>query len=99
VLSRVVRQVGADWQHKYAHPIFLLETFVQQDRFTGTCYRAANWQRVGQTKGRTRQDAPDGKWRQAPLKDIYLYPLDPRFAEHLCGSTCPWNLQTLTPHP
>ncbi len=97
VLSRVVGQVGADWQRKYAHPIFLLETFVQRDRFTGACYRAANWQRVGQTKGRTRQDAPDGRWLQAPIKDIYLYPLDPRCAERLRGSTCPWNLQNLTP--
>jgi hypothetical protein len=97
VLSRVVGQVGADWQRKYAHPIFLLETFVQRDRFTGACYRAANWQRVGQTKGRTRQDAPDGRWLQAPIKDIYLYPLDPRYAEHLRGAACPWNLQTLTP--
>jgi len=97
VLSRVVRQVGADWQRKYAHPIFLLETFVQRDRFTGTCYRAANWQRVGQTKGRTRQDALEGQWLQAPIKDLYLYPLDPRCAERLRGSTCPWNLQNLTP--
>lgn len=97
VLSRVVRQVGADWQRKYAHPIFLLETFVQRDRFTGTCYRAANWQRVGQTKGRTRQDSLEGPWIQAPIKDIYLYPLDPRGAERLRGSTCPWNLQNLTP--
>jgi len=99
LLSQVVRQVGADWQRKYAHPIYLLETFVQRDRFAGTCYRAANWQRVGQTQGRTRQDAPDGKWQQAPRKDIYLYALDPRFAEHLRGSTCPWNLQTLNPPP
>jgi hypothetical protein len=97
LLSRVVQQVGADWQRKYAHPIWLLETFVQRDRFTGACYRAAHWQWVGQTKGRTRQDAPNGQWLQAPVKDIYLYPLDPRGAQRLRGATCPWNLQNLTP--
>jgi hypothetical protein len=83
VLSRVVRQVSADWQRKYGHPIYLLETFVQRDRFAGTCYQAANWLRVGQTKGRTRQDSPGGQHRQVALKEIYLYPLHPRFAERL----------------
>lgn len=83
VLSRVSRRVGSDWQRKYGHPIYLLETFVETDRFAGTCYRAANWMRVGQTKGRTRQDSLDGKQQQVARKDIYLYPLDPRFAERL----------------
>lgn len=83
VLSRVSRRVGADWQRKYGHPIHLLETFVETNRFRGTCYRAANWVRVGQTKGRTRQDSLEGKQQQVARKDIYLYPLDPRFAERL----------------
>ena len=87
VLSRVVGRVGADWQHKYGHPVYLLETFVQRDRFAGTCYRAANWLRVGQTKGRTRQDSPAGQRQQAAIKEIYLYPLHPRFAERLRGAT------------
>lgn len=83
VLSQVSRRVGADWARKYGHPLYLLETFVQTDRFTGTCYRAANWVRVGQTKGRTRQDSPAGQQQQVPRKDIYLYPLHPRFAQRL----------------
>jgi hypothetical protein len=83
VLSRISRRLSRDWQHKYGHPIYLLETFVEQDRFGGTAYRAANWVRVGQTKGRTRQDRPDGGWHQAPLKDIYLYPLHSDFRQHL----------------
>ena len=83
VLSQVSRRVGSDWQRKYGHPIYLLETFVQTDRFTGACYRAANWVRVGQTQGRTRQDSPEGKPQQVSRKDIYLYPLVPRFAERL----------------
>ena len=83
VLGRVARRINSDWQRKYAHPIDLLETFVERGRFAGTCYQAANWVRVGQTKGRTRQDAPDGQRYQAPIKDIYLFPLHRRFAQSL----------------
>jgi hypothetical protein len=89
VLSRVTRRLSSDWQSKYGHPIYLLETFVQRDRFAGTCYQAANWLRVGQTKGRTRQDSAEGKHHQAPQKDICLYPLHPHFAERLRGSKQP----------
>jgi hypothetical protein len=83
VLGLVQRRIGSDWQRKYGHPIYLLETFVERDRFAGTCYQAANWIRVGQTKGRTRQDAPDGQHQQVPIKDIYLFPLHRRFAQRL----------------
>jgi hypothetical protein len=83
VLGQVSRRVSRDWQGKYGHPIYLLETFVERDRFAGTCYRAANWVRVGQTKGRSRQDRPDGTWHQVPVKDVYLYPLHPRFHQRL----------------
>jgi hypothetical protein len=83
VLSRISRRISSDWQRKYGHPIYLLETFVQTERFRGSCYRAANWVRVGQTKGRTRQDSPEGRQLQVPRKDIYLYPLIARFTERL----------------
>lgn len=83
VLSLVVRRISADWQRKYAHPLYLLETFVERPRFAATCYQAANWIRVGQTKGRTRQDTPDGQHYQAPRKDIYLFALHRRFAQRL----------------
>ncbi len=83
VLSRVSRRLSRDWQAKYGHPIYLLESFVEQDRFTGTAYRAANWMRVGQTKGRTRQDRPDGTHDQVPVKDVYLYVLNRRFRQAL----------------
>ena len=46
ILSRVTQRLSADWQAKYGHPLYLLETFVQADRFTGTAYQAANWLRV-----------------------------------------------------
>ena len=83
VLGLVVRRIGADWQRKYGHPLDWLETFVERTRFAGTCYQAANWIRVGQTKGRTRQDTPDGQHYAAALKDIYLFPLDRRLAQRL----------------
>ena len=89
VLSQISRRISSDWQYKYGHPIYLLETFVQTDRFTASCYRAANWVRVGQTKGRTRQDTPDGSHQRVSRKDIYLYPLDARFAERLRAASNP----------
>ena len=95
VLSQVARRLSQDWQRKYGHPIHLLETFVERDRFTGTCYQAANWVRVGQTRGRTRQDRADGSWHQVPIKDVYVLPLHPRFRELLQGTSAP--IPTPTP--
>lgn len=83
LLSRIARRLSRDWQSKYGHPIYLLETFVQHDRFSGAAYRAANWLRVGQTKGRSRQNRPDGRPYHLPIKDLYLYPLDRRFRQRL----------------
>jgi hypothetical protein len=83
VLGRVGRRIRADWQRKYGHRIALLETFVEAERFEARCYQAANWIRVGQTQGRTRQDAPDGQRYQVARKEIYLFPLHPRFRQHL----------------
>ena len=83
VLSLVLRRIGADWQRKYAHPIYLIETFVEQERFAGACYRAANWIRIGQTKGRSRQDAPGGQHLRVAIKDIYLFPLHRQFVQRL----------------
>lgn len=83
VLGLVLRRIGADWRRKYGHGIEAVETFVQRDRFAGTCYQAANWIRVGQTKGRTRQDTPDGQHHQVALKDIYLFGLHPQFTQRL----------------
>ena len=73
VLSLVARRIRADWQTKYGHPVHALETFVDCSRFKGTCYLAANWLRVGTTRGRTRNDRE--RQIEAPVKDIYLYPL------------------------
>ena len=73
VLGQVARRIGQDWALKYRHGLEWLETFVEGSRFAGTCYRAANWQWVGQTTGRSRQD-PNHQ-RKVPIKDIYLYQL------------------------
>ena len=83
LLGRIMRRLRADWQAKYAHPIHLVETFTQADRFRGSCYRAANWIWVGRTRGRSRQDRY--QTLRVPVKDIYLYPLIPNFREELCG--------------
>jgi len=84
LLGRITRQLSADWQQKYGHPIFLLETFVDTSRFAGACYRAANWQAVGQTTGRTRQNKTGVA--QAPPKAVWLYPLRPDYRQALCAS-------------
>ena len=77
VLGRITRQIRADWQAKYGHPVQALETFVDRARFPGTCYRAANWLRLGATQGRTRNDRD--RCLRASVKDVYLYPLSPDF--------------------
>lgn len=82
VLSRVVRRLNADWQQKYGHPVWLAETFVEQGRFLGTAYRAANWLRVGQTQGRGRQGL-DPRVRSASIKDVFVYPLHRHFRPRL----------------
>lgn len=73
ILGRVARRIDADWRAKYGHGLAWLETFVERERFRGTCYRAANWRWVGQTQGRSRQDPNHA--RAVPIKDIYLYRL------------------------
>lgn len=82
ILSRISRRISKDWMTRYAHPIYLLETFVDGSRFRGICYRAANWRLVGQTKGRTRNDCSNTI--KVALKDIYLYPLVKNFRKELC---------------
>jgi hypothetical protein len=83
ILSQVSRRICQDWQTKYGQPIWLLETFVDRQRFAGTCYRAANWICLGQTKGRGRQ-GPTGVL-STPIKDVYVWPLHRNFRRHLGG--------------
>ena len=85
LLSQIARRINQAWQKRSGHPLHLLETFVQPDRFRGTCYQAANWIHVGQTTGRTRQNQRHrDNAVQAPVKDIYLYPLTAHARHRLC---------------
>jgi hypothetical protein len=83
VLAQAVRRLRVDWPARHGRTLLLVETFVETERFSGTCYRAANWIKVGQTQGRTRNDRQHV--RPAPRKDVYLLPLTSRFREHLCS--------------
>jgi len=83
VLGLIARRIRADWQVKYGHPVHALETFVDRSRFKGTCYRAANWMRLGQTQGRTRNDRAHRI--RAAVKDVYLYPLGADVRRELCA--------------
>ena len=82
LLGRVARVISADWQQLYAHPIYLLETFIDPQRFAGTCYRAANWIYLGKTTGRGKADQT--KKPNRSLKQIWVYPLAGDFPTKLC---------------
>ena len=82
VLSLAASRLCDDWEARYGLRPMLIETFVDGTRYKGTCYRAANWIYTGQTKGRTRND--QNRTMQAPIKDVYVYPLSKRFDWELC---------------
>jgi hypothetical protein len=85
ILGLIVRRIASDWQAKYGHPLYLLETFVEKERFKGTCYKAANWVYVGETTGRSRNDRYTNL--QVPIKNIFLYPLDKDFRKYLANDS------------
>lgn len=83
LLGRLARVLSGDWERRYGHPIYFVETFVDRARFRGTCYRAANWIRLGTTTGRGK-DAPT--WTpNRPVKEVLGYPLTPDFRQRLCA--------------
>ena len=81
ILGRMAKVVPHDWQQLYAHPVYWLETFIDPARFKGTCYRAANWLRLGCTTGRGH-NARTKKATQ-PVKELFGLPLTPRFRQRL----------------
>lgn len=81
LLARATRRLSVDWQARYGHRVWLVETFVEQDRFAGTAYQAAGWLHLGATTGRTRQDRQ--RTLQCPRKSVWVRPLHPRFRQHL----------------
>ncbi|MCP4575559.1 MAG: DUF4338 domain-containing protein [Deltaproteobacteria bacterium] len=86
ILGCVAKQLPFDWEAKYHYKPVLLETFVQIDRFRGTCYRAANWIHVGRTKGYSLYNKYKKK---SPAKNVYVYPLCKDFRRKLCGEDAP----------
>ncbi len=82
-LAMVSRQLQADWLQRYNYQPVMLETFVQNDRFKGTCYKAANWKYLGKTKGRGKLDRLNVAG--LPQKNIWVYPLRKNFRELLCS--------------
>ena len=87
LLGRMARQLSADWQTVYGHPIHYLETFVDRDRYKGTSYRAANWLCLGQTTGRGIKDKQHRV--TLSLKDVLGYPLSKDFRAKLCEGEAP----------
>ena len=83
ILAQAARVLPEHWQHQYGLRPVLLETFVEVPRFQGTCYRAANWVYLGQTKGRGKL-GPSGI-QSVPIKDIWVYPLAGDFRKKLAG--------------
>lgn len=84
ILRLNLDRLSDDWQRRYGHPIALVETFVDPDRFEGTCYRAANWIEIGVTKGFGRSRIDFYQLHDKP-KAIFLHPLTPK-ARHILSS-------------
>ena len=96
ILGRMAAMLSADWQRMYAHPIHLLETFVDPSRFQGTCYRAANWIVVGSTTGRGKDDPTHRPNR--PVKQVLALPLARQF-RRLLHALSILEAQDLKAHP
>ena len=81
ILGHMAARISEDWQRMYGHPIYFLETFVDPERFRGTCYRAANWVLLGNTTGRGKQS--NSYVPNRSIKEVLGYPLTKRFRELL----------------
>jgi hypothetical protein len=77
ILGRMAARISEDWQRLYRHPIYFLETFIDPERFRGTCYRAANWVLLGKTTGRGKQS--NSYVPNRSIKEVFGYPLTPKF--------------------
>jgi hypothetical protein len=82
LLAQMTRRLSGEWERVYAHPIYFVETFIDPERYRGTCYRAANWVVMGCTTGRGKN-----AWSKKPtrsIKQVLGYPLRPDFRQRLC---------------
>ena len=85
VMAMNIRRICSDWLKVYNYPLYMLETFIEQERFLGTCYKASNWIKVGETKGTSKKGHKHLK--HGKIKDVYLYPLDKNFKRLLRNDT------------
>lgn len=83
ILAQMAKVVPVDWHRTYNHGIYYLETFVDKERFAGSCYKAANWIYLGDTTGRGKND--QSKKVNRSIKAVFGYPLSRDFRRHLCG--------------
>jgi hypothetical protein len=83
VLGTIARRLPVDWKRAYGDELLFLETFVDAERYRGTCYRAANWIVLGETTGRGHRATSKRTTRS--IKQVLGYPLSPRFRERLCA--------------
>ena len=81
LLARIARRISADWQDLYHHPVQLLESFVDTERFRGTCYRAANWKLLGRSVGRGTKSKHEDP--ETSIKELWVYPLRKDFRQRL----------------
>ena len=81
LLGQMAKIVATDWQAIYSHPLYYLETFVDKERFAGTCYKAANWIYLGDTTGRGKNDQTHKPNRS--IKAVWGYPLGKHFRRRL----------------
>jgi hypothetical protein len=81
ILGRMAARISQHWQQMYGHPIYFLETFVDPERFRGTCYRAANWAVLGNTTGRGKQS--NSYIPNRSIKQVLGYPLTKHFRQRL----------------
>lgn len=88
ILSLNLGRLSEDWQQRYGHPLALVETFVDPQRFEGTCYRAANWIEIGVTKGFGRSRIGFYQLHAQP-KAIFLHPLTPKARSILSAPMMP----------
>lgn len=81
ILGRISKIVSRDWNRRYHHPVLYLETFVDKERFAGTCYKAANWIYLGDTTGRGKNDQTHKPNRS--IKAVWGYPMGKKFRRRL----------------
>lgn len=93
VLSLNLKRLSSDFEQIYNHPIYLVETFVDESRFKGTCYKASNWKHVGYTQGYSRSNTR--YYHHGQVKAVYIYSLCKKGREILCGDLIPHDFSLL----